>query len=104
MLTTVGDLRAPDGSPVQLRIGIHAGPLVAGVIGDSRFHYDLWGDTVNIASRMEAMSEPGRIQVTEEIYRRLRDRFEFEPRGKVEVKGKGRLDTWYLVGRKPSGG
>jgi class 3 adenylate cyclase len=73
--------------------------VVAGVIGTAKFSYDLWGDTVNTASRMESTGVPGCIQVTERTYRRLRDRYRFERRGPVEVKGKGELVTWFLVGR-----
>ncbi|MFP5342322.1 MAG: adenylate/guanylate cyclase domain-containing protein [Candidatus Limnocylindria bacterium] len=83
---------------VRFRIGIHTGPIVAGVIGTKRFIYDVWGDTVNVASRMESLSVPGRIQVTDAVERRLRDRFVFEPRGIIEVKGKGPMATWFLTG------
>jgi class 3 adenylate cyclase len=89
-------IRATDG--VELRIGIDSGPVVAGVIGRRRFIYDLWGDTVNTASRMESHGVPGRIQVTERVMRRLEDRFVFEPRGMIEVKGKGPMPTWFLLG------
>ena len=82
-----------------LRIGIDSGPVVAGVIGRKRFLYDLWGDAVNTASRMESHGEPGRIQVTRSTYELLRDEFELEPRGLVAIKGKGEIETWYLVGR-----
>jgi class 3 adenylate cyclase len=83
-----------------MRIGINAGPVVAGVIGQKRTIYDVWGDTVNVASRMESLGEPGRIQVTPLVYERLKDTFEFEPRGQVEVKGKGPMTTWWLTGRR----
>jgi class 3 adenylate cyclase len=75
--------------------------VVAGVIGRRKFSYDLWGDTVNTASRMESRGVAGCIQVTERTYRRLRDRYCFERRGSVLVKGKGRLVTWFLVARDP---
>jgi class 3 adenylate cyclase len=73
--------------------------VVAGVIGRHRFIYDLWGDTVNTASRMEAHGLPGRIQVTDAVRRQLDGRFDFEDRGEIEVKGKGRLRTHLVVGR-----
>ncbi len=84
--------------PVQLRIGIDVGPVVAGVIGSRKFSYDLWGDTVNTAARMEAHGVPGAIQVTERAYRRLVSSFVFEERGPVDVKGKGAMSTYLLVG------
>jgi class 3 adenylate cyclase len=71
--------------------------VVAGVIGRRKFIYDLWGDTVNTASRMESHGIAGRIQVTEATYRRLRDRYRFEDRGEMEIKGKGRIKTYLLV-------
>ncbi len=94
--------KGPDAKPVQLRVGIHTGPLIAGVIGQSRFLYDLWGDTVNVASRMESLGEAGRIQVTEDVYLRLRGNYDFERRGEIDVKGKGSMATWYLTGRQPA--
>jgi class 3 adenylate cyclase len=95
----VGRHLDPAGQPLAVRIGIDTGPVVAGVIGTSKFSYDLWGDTVNTASRMESQGVVGCIQVTERTYRRLRDRYRFERRGPVQVKGKGELVTWFLLGR-----
>jgi class 3 adenylate cyclase len=89
----------PAGEPLAVRIGIDTGPVVAGVIGRRKFSYDLWGDTVNTASRMESNGVPGCIQVTERTYRRLRDGFRLERRGPIQVKGKGEMTTWFLVGR-----
>ncbi len=83
---------------VEFRIGMHAGPVVAGVIGTRKFIYDLWGDTVNVASRMESTGVPGRIQVTGAVERRLRDRFVLTSRGEIDVKGKGPMETFFLVG------
>lgn len=80
----------------ELRVGIHAGPLVAGVIGTTKYLYDLWGDTVNTASRMESNGCPGRIQVTETVVARLEPTFEFERRGPIEVKGLGVVTTYWL--------
>jgi class 3 adenylate cyclase len=95
----VGRHLDPAGQPLALRIGIDTGPVVAGVIGTTKFSYDLWGDTVNTASRMESQGVVGCIQVTERTYRRLRDGYRFERRGPVQVKGKGELVTWFLLGR-----
>ena len=93
--------RQSDGpGAVRMRIGINAGPVVAGVIGQQRTIYDVWGDTVNVASRMESLGEPGRIQVTPLVHERLKDVFEFERRGQIEVKGKGPMTTWWLTGRR----
>jgi class 3 adenylate cyclase len=88
------------GERLSLRIGIHTGPAVAGVIGKKKFTYDVWGDTVNTASRMESHGEPGTIQVTEIVQTRLESKYAFLPRGEIEVKGKGRMRTFYLTGRR----
>jgi PAS domain S-box-containing protein len=89
-----------DGAPFMLRIGINTGPVVAGVIGVKKFIYDLWGDTVNVASRMEAQGMSGCIQVTDAVYSQLKDKYEFEQRGAIFVKGRGEMTTYWLKGRK----
>jgi class 3 adenylate cyclase len=81
---------------MKLRIGINSGPVVAGVIGKSKYIYDLWGDTVNLASRMESGGMPDAIQVTRSVYDKLKDEFVFESRGTIEVKGKGGVEAWLL--------
>ncbi len=91
-------LRSSNGELVQMRIGIHTGAAVAGVIGTSKFSYDLWGDTVNTASRMESHGEAGKIHVSEDVFTALKEKFVFEERGDIEVKGKGLLRTWFLLG------
>ena len=87
-----------DSLRLQLRIGINSGAAVGAVIGTSRFHYDLWGDAINVAARMESLGEPGRIQVAKGAWDRLKSGFIFEPRGEIEVKGKGLMHTWFLEG------
>ncbi len=85
---------------MEIRIGLNSGPVVAGVIGRKRFLYDLWGDAVNMASRMESHGTPGQIQVTQATYELLKDDFQLERRGTVPIKGKGDVETWYLVSRR----
>jgi class 3 adenylate cyclase len=89
----------PSGQPLAVRIGIDTGPVVAGVIGTSKFIYDLWGDTVNTASRMESNGIAGCIQVTARTYQRLRDSYRFERRGPIPIRGKGEMVTYFLFGR-----
>jgi len=86
-------------TPLELRIGINTGTVVAGVIGIKKFSYDLWGDAVNVASRMESQGQPGKIQVTEATYRCLTQQFQFEPAQEIDIKGKGPMRTYYLIGR-----
>jgi adenylate cyclase len=95
---------AESGHALEVRIGIDTGPVVAGVIGQAKFSYDLWGDPVNTASRMESHAEPGTIQVTERARDALSARFELEPRGPVQVKGKGAMTPWLLRGELPVSG
>ncbi|MGH7483951.1 MAG: adenylate/guanylate cyclase domain-containing protein [Longimicrobiales bacterium] len=98
MREAVGTSAVSDGFDFELRIGISSGPVVAGVIGSKRFLYDLWGDAVNVASRMESQSAPGEIQVTRATYELLKDEFVFRRRGMIPVKDKGEMETWYLEG------
>ena len=100
MADAVAGLTDPQGRDVPLRIGMACGPVVAGVVGAKKFFYDVWGDAVNVASRMETTDVEGRIQVPDDVYARLRDSFVLEERGYVEVKGKGPMHTWYLVGHR----
>lgn len=95
---------APAGRQIAVRIGIASGPVVAGIIGRHKFSYDLWGDTVNTASRMESLGAVNRIQIPRSTFDLVDHAFECEPRGTIEVKGKGPMETWFLVGRKTTVG
>ena len=90
---------AETGHNISMRTGIHSGTVVAGIVGTSKFSYDLWGDVVNVASRLESTGKPGIIQVSEAVRFRLEDDYTFESRGDVEIKGKGTMQTWYLTGK-----
>jgi PAS domain S-box-containing protein len=92
MATRVAD----DGIKLQVRIGINSGSAVGAVVGTTKFAYDLWGDTINVASRMESSGEPGRIQVAKGAFARLNETYLFEPRGTIDIKGKGEMETWFL--------
>jgi adenylate cyclase len=100
MADAVADLKDPQGREVPIRIGLAAGPVVAGVVGARKFFYDVWGDAVNVAARMETTDVEGRIQVPDDVYERLNHAFELEERGNIDIKGKGVMHTWYLVGRR----
>ena len=99
MVDKVAELRDLTGRPLQIRVGIHTGAVIAGVIGTQKFIYDLWGDTVNVASRMESHSEVGKIQVTEATYELLKHKFNLVERGAIEVKGKGQMQTYWLTSK-----
>jgi adenylate cyclase len=100
MCQEVANMPALNGHKINIRVGINSGPMVAGVIGETKFHYDLWGDTVNTASRMESNGEPGRVQVTTQTYTLLKEEFDLEPRGAIQIRGKGEMETWFVVGKK----
>ncbi|MDK1081739.1 MAG: adenylate/guanylate cyclase domain-containing protein [Anaerolineae bacterium] len=100
MLEYCKQLPSRNGKSIEFRIGINSGPLVAGIIGRKKFQYDVWGDTVNTASRMESHGAAGRIQVSQDTHDLLENEFVLESRGKIDVKGKGVMETWYLVGRR----
>jgi adenylate cyclase len=96
MIELVREFNAERGMNLRIRIGINTGPVVAGIIGRRKFIYDLWGDTVNLASRMESHGLPDTIQVTRPVFEKMRDHYHFEERGPIEVKGKGTVETWIL--------
>ncbi|MBS0658414.1 MAG: hypothetical protein JSR82_09255 [Verrucomicrobia bacterium] len=96
----IESFNADHGSQLAVRIGFHSGPVVAGVIGRKKFIFDIWGDTVNTASRMESTGQPGKIQVTRETFERLWDDFVFVPHGVMHVKGKGDMETFFLERRR----
>jgi adenylate cyclase len=100
MRDALSGLVDPKERPVPVRIGVASGPVVAGVVGTKKFFYDVWGDAVNTAARMEQTGEPGKIQVAPETREQLKERFLFEDRGVIEVRGKGQMRTWFLIGTK----
>src|SRR6185503_18938590 len=100
MRATVNAIAEASGRALSIRIGISSGPVVAGVVGTKKFFYDVWGDTVNVASRMESTGETDKIQVSEAAYARLKEKFDLDERGEIEVRGKGKMRTWFLRGPK----
>jgi adenylate cyclase len=100
MQRTIDEFKVGNDKPIRIRIGINIGPVVAGVIGQRKFSYDLWGDTVNTASRMASHGLSDHTQVTAAVYERLRNKYVFKDRGLVEVKSKGEMATYFLVGKR----
>lgn len=100
MASFIGALQPRNGSKIDFRIGINSGPVVAGVIGKRKFQYDIWGDVVNTASRMESHGVAGKIQITPSTYALIKKEFSCQPRGSIAIKGKGEMDTWFLEGRR----
>jgi class 3 adenylate cyclase len=103
MLRTVTSFNYVNAHPLNLRIGIFSGPAVAGVIGKRKFSYDLWGDSVNTAARMESHGIEGTIHVTKNTFNLLENKFDFDCRGMIDVKGKGMMKTYLLKGKKSDG-
>jgi adenylate cyclase len=98
-LRAFDDYAADFSQPLSIRMGMHTGTVVAGVVGTQKFSYDLWGDVVNIASRYESTGKPNKIHISDSVRLRLADDFDFEEAGEVELKGKGRVKSWFLIGR-----
>jgi adenylate cyclase len=98
MIGEIDAFNAESGHALQIRIGINTGAVIAGVIGRRKFIYDLWGDAVNTASRMESHGEPSRIHATSAVVEAIGHLYRFEERGAIDVKGKGSMRTWFLVG------
>jgi len=88
-------------SHIEIRLGVHTGPVVAGIVGVKKFAYDIWGDTVNLASRMETNSEPGKINISGATYELVKNQFKCEYRGKIEAKKKGLVDMYFVELFKP---
>ena len=84
----------------EMRLGIHTGPVVAGVVGTKKFAYDIWGDTVNVAARMESNSKPGKINISENTYALVKDQYNCTFRGKIDMKNRGKMNMYYVNGRK----
>lgn len=102
MVTGIQQFSLDGTTPCNIRIGIHAGPVTAGVIGSKKISYDIWGDAVNTASRMESSSEAGKIQISEKFYELIKDDYNCEYRGQIEIKGKGPMNLYYLLSKKIS--
>jgi class 3 adenylate cyclase len=100
MIDSLQEIPPRQGKRMVFRVGIHTGPLVAGVIGESKYQYDLWGDSVNTASRMESHGEAGKVHISCATYELIKDEFECTSRGKIPIKGKDAMETWFLVARK----
>ena len=104
MLTYIKNRQPNGNNKLSFRIGINSGPVIAGVIGKQKFHYDVWGDTVNTASRMESHGVAGKIQITKDTYKLIKHDFVCQRRGPIEVKGKGQMETWFLIEREKTRG